>query len=122
MPTSTELVELPLSSGGSITPFTWRTKMPVDEKTREALDLNSLSLPASPVVVAVEAEDYTDSTGEPALRILVTIDEATDIENFRGEDIGQLKRAIHDSLRRHGVTLFPYIFLAKPSELAEADD
>jgi hypothetical protein len=96
--------------------------MPVDEKTREALDLKILSLPASPVVLSVEAEDYTDSTGEPALRVLVTIDEATDIENFRGEDISQLKSAIRDSLRQHGVTVFPYISLAKPSELAETDD
>lgn len=96
--------------------------MTVDEKIREALDLNNLSLPANPVVVAVEAEDYTDSTGEPALRVLVTIDEATDVDNFRGEDIGRLKRAIRDSLRRKGITRFAYISLAKPSELAESDD
>ncbi len=72
-------------------------------------------------MVAVEAEDYTDSTGEPALRILVTLDEAADVESLPGEAIGKLKSAIRDSLRRHGVTVFPYIFLAKPSELAEAE-
>ncbi len=95
--------------------------MTVDQRTLEALDLKSLSLPPNPSVVAVEAEDYTDSSGEPALRVLVTLDEATDIENFRGDDISTLKSAIRESLRRHGVTLFPYIFLAKPSELAEVD-
>ncbi len=96
--------------------------MPVDQKTREALDLKILSLPRIPPVVAVEAEDYTDSSGEPALRVLVTLDETADVENFSGDGIRKLKSAIHDSLRRHGVTVFPYIFLAKPSELAEADD
>lgn len=96
--------------------------MTLHEKTLEALDLKGLSLPPSPRVVSVEAEDYTDSSGEPALRVLVTLDEAADIENLSGEAIGKLKSAIRDSLRRHGVTVFPYIFLAKPSELAEADD
>lgn len=96
--------------------------MPVDEKTREALDLNSLTLPASPPVTRVEVEEYTDSSGEPALRVLVVLDEATDISKVSGEDVGELKFAIMESLQQHGVTLFPYIFLAKPSELAETDD
>jgi hypothetical protein len=96
--------------------------MPVDDKTLKALDLKNLSLPLHPRVASVEAEDYTDSSGEPALRVLVTLDEAADIESLPGEMIGQLKSAIRDNLRRHGITAFPYIFLAKPSELAEADD
>lgn len=92
------------------------------ERTLEALDLKGLSLPPSPRVVAVEAEEYTDSSGEPALRVLVTLDEATDVEGLPGDAIGKLKSAIRDSLRQHGVTVFPYIFLAKPSELAETDE
>jgi hypothetical protein len=36
------------------------------------------------------------------------------------------RRTLHDmireSLRIHGVTTFPYIFLAKPNELQEDDD
>ena len=96
--------------------------MPVDERTLEALDLSRLSLPPSPPVIAVVPEDYTDSTGEPALRVLVTLDESADMENLPRGAIGKLKNAIRDSLRQSGVTLFPYIFLAKPSELAEADD
>jgi hypothetical protein len=96
--------------------------MSVDEKTVEALDLKNLSLPATPRVLAVEAEDYTDSSGEPALRILVTLDESADVENLPGEAVGRLKSAIRENLRRHGVTVFPYIFLAKPSELSQAND
>lgn len=96
--------------------------MPVDEKTREALDLKNLKLPPSPPVTRVEFEDYMDSSGEPSLRILVVFDESTDIERVSGEEIGELKFAIRESLREQGITLFPYIFLAKPSELEESDD
>lgn len=96
--------------------------MPVDEKAREALDLKGLTIPPSLRVTRVEVEDYTDSSGEPSLRLLVVLDEATDIKKVSGEDFGELKFAIRESLRKHGVTVFPYIFLAKPSELAETDE
>jgi hypothetical protein len=96
--------------------------MPVDKKAIEALDLNNLHLPPAIHVVKLEAEDYTDSTGEPSLRVLVVIDETTDVERVPGEDVGELKAVIRQSLRDHGVDVFPYIFLAKPSELDEDDD
>lgn len=94
--------------------------MPVDEKViDDALDLSKLSLPASLPVVRLEAQDYTDSLGEPSLRILAVLDESVDVEHFSGDDVGQFKRAIRDSLRSHGITVFPYVFLAKQSELDE---
>ena len=96
--------------------------MPVDRNTLEALDLKTLSLPPALPVAEVKAEDYTDSSGEPALRVLVVLEEDADVENLQGDAVRALKSAIHDSLRNHGVSGFPYIFLAKPSELADADD
>lgn len=97
--------------------------MPVDERVvDEALDLGKLTLPASLPVVRIESEDYTDSTGEPSLRVLVVLDESVDIYHFSGQDVGDLKSAIRDSLQAHGITVFPYIFLAKQSELDELVD
>lgn len=96
--------------------------MPVDQNTIDALDLGSLHLPPSPPVMRLEPEDYTDSAGEPSLRITVVLDEDTDISRVSGKDVGELKAVIRESLRNHGITVFPYIFLAKPSELAESDD
>src|SRR2546421_7318783 len=96
--------------------------MSVDAKAREALDLKSLSFPPSLPVIRLEVEDYTDWDGDPALRVLVVLDESVDEEQVSGEDAGDLKFAIRESLRKHGITLFPYIFLAKPSELAESDE
>jgi hypothetical protein len=96
--------------------------MPVSEQTRKALDIKSLPIPRSLAVTKVEAEDYTDWTGEPALRVLVLLDESVDVGKVTGEEVGDFKLGIVNSLRKHGITLFPYIFLAKPSELAEADE
>lgn len=96
--------------------------MPVDERTRRALDVKDLPRLPGLAVIGLEAEDYTDSTGEPSLRVLVTLDEAVDVEKVSGKAVGELKSAIRRMLRDHGITLFPYIFLAKPSELAESDE
>jgi hypothetical protein len=60
--------------------------------------------------------------GEASLRILAVIDEDTDLSNVSGEDVGELKSVIRESLRNHGITVFPYIFLAKPSELLDVED
>jgi hypothetical protein len=88
------------------------------KEARRALDIKSLPFSRSLPVIRLEAEDYTDSTGEPSLRILVVLDESVDEEKVNGEEVGDLKSAIRENLRRHGVTVFPYIFFAKPSELA----
>jgi hypothetical protein len=111
---------------GSALALARRPTMLVDDKTRKALekalDIKKLPIPKGLVVTKVVAEDYTDSTGEPSLRVLVVLDESVDVEKVTGEAVGDLKMAISDKLIKHGVTLFPYIFLAKPSELAETDE
>lgn len=47
------------------------TPMPVDQKTREALDPKCLPDLPNLRVTRVEVEDYTDWEGEPALKVLV---------------------------------------------------
>lgn len=96
--------------------------MAVDEKTMEALDLGKLRLPPSPPVSRIQWEDYEDSTGEPSLRLQVVLAENTDVSNISGDQIGELKAAIRDSLVAHGVLKFPYIFITTPEELAEPVD
>jgi hypothetical protein len=86
--------------------------MPLTVDIRDALDLKKLNVPVSLHVLKVDAEDNTDSTGEPALRVTVLLDESTDIENVPGDDIGDFKLAILDSLLKNGITLFPYFFFA----------
>ncbi len=92
--------------------------MPVAQAIHEALDLGRLNLPASPKVIELIPENYTDMDGEASLRITVVIDEATDLDRIDGSNVGLLKAEIHRSLQQHSIELFPYIFIAKPSELA----
>lgn len=96
--------------------------MPVDEKTRDALDLRQLNIPPELPISRIEVEDYTDWDGDASLRVLVVLDEAVEVEKLLGGVVGKLKSRIHDSLRDHGIVLFPYIFLAKQSELDAPDD
>ncbi len=96
--------------------------MPVTDATRDALDLGKLKLPPSPQVVRLDVEDFTDMDGEASLRVTAVIDEDTKLEEVSGKDVGDLKAQIRRSLQQHGIELFPYIFLAKPSELEEVDE
>jgi hypothetical protein len=52
----------------------------------------------------------------------VLLDESTEIEKVTGEEVGNFKRAIHDNLLKNGITLFPYIFFAKPSDFTETNE
>jgi hypothetical protein len=98
--------------------------MPVDQKILDALKLSELKskLPRNPKVVDIRVEDYVDTDGEDALRVWVIIDESVKVEKLRGEDVSALDWAIHQRIRDTGVTLWPYIWFAKQSELDEDDD
>jgi hypothetical protein len=95
--------------------------MSAAERARQVLDLKTLALPPLPKVLEIAVEDYVDSTGDPSLRVDVVLDEATTDEEL-GEDTFRMKQAIFDCLREAGIDEFPYIFVAKPSELAETED
>jgi nitric oxide synthase oxygenase domain/subunit len=98
--------------------------MPADlKKAKAALNLQKLKLPSRPRVRAIEVEDYVDWAGDEALRVYVVIDESTTDEELRnGRAILDLKRAIHDSLLKKGITLFPYTIITKPSERFPEDE
>ena len=98
--------------------------MAVDQKIRESLRLSDLKtkLPSNPRVVDIGVEDYVDTDGEDALRITVILDEGVEVEKLRAEDTIALKSAIRQRIREQGVELWPYIRLAKQSELDEFDE
>ena len=98
--------------------------MPVDQKIVDALKLSDLKpkLPRNPRVVDIRVEDYVDTDGEDALRVTVILDEKVNVEKLRAEDTGALKTTIRNRIRELGVELWPYIFVAKQSELEEDDE
>ena len=96
--------------------------MAVTAEMKDALDLSKLSLPASPRVTQLIVGDDEGTDGEPALRITAVIDESTDLDQLSGHDIGEMKFVIRESLRQHGISLFPYIIIVKPSDLLDDDE
>jgi hypothetical protein len=93
------------------------------QKVQDALKLSRVKskLPRNPKVVDIRVEDYVDSDGEDALRVTIVIDEDVDVEKS-GQEITDLKSAVRRRIRELGVELWPYIQIAKPSELEEDDD
>jgi hypothetical protein len=96
--------------------------MAVDTKITDALDLQTLNLPPQPKVLSVEAEDYMNADGDPALRITVVLAPDTELAAVSGTDVRKLKSAIGQSLRNRGITLFPYIFLEIEGESGSEDE
>jgi hypothetical protein len=98
--------------------------MAVDQKILDVLNLSELrsKLPRDLKVVEIRVEDYVDTDGEDALRVWVILDESVEVEDLNGNDITDLKMAIHDRLLQQGVELWPYIRFAKQSELDEDDE
>jgi hypothetical protein len=98
--------------------------MAVDQKIIDALKLSDLRprLPENPRVVDIRVEDYVDTDGEDALRVWVILDEGVEVEKLNGRGLTDLTMAIHDRLRELGVELWPYVRMAKQSELDEEDE
>ena len=98
--------------------------MPVDQKILDVLKLSKLKskLPKNPKVVDIRVEEYVDTSGQDALRIWVILDEGVDVEKLRPEDTMAVKNAIRDRVFELGVDLWPYVRMAKQSELDEDDE
>jgi hypothetical protein len=94
------------------------------QKIQDALKLSDLKskLPRNPKVIDIRVEDYVDTDGEDALRVTIVIDEGVRVERLKGDDIIALKSTIRDRIREMGIELWPYIQIAKLSELNEEDE
>src|SRR5580692_7676007 len=118
-PRSARGPRIPAARGGNA--------MAVDQmiqKVQDALKPSKLrsKLPRNPKVVDIRVEEYVDTDGEDALRVTVILDEKVEVEKLSGNDITDLKMAIHDRIRQQGVELWPYVRFAKQSELDEDDE
>ncbi len=98
--------------------------MAVDQKILDVLKLSDLKpeFPRNPRVVDLRVEEYVDTSGDDALRIWVILDEGVKVEKLKAEDTTALKNVIRNRIRGLGVELWPYVHLAKQSELDEVDE
>ena len=79
--------------------------------------MENLKLPPELPVEKISVEEYVDSDGEDALQVSVLLSEDFDEDHISGRAVGELKLSILDSLIEHGIQLYPYVWLMKPSDL-----
>jgi len=71
-------------------------------------------------VRGVRISPYTDSDGEEAVRVVVTLAENTPTEERRYPRLWRVEDAIRTALRKKAITLWPYFWFRTPSELRQA--
>ena len=91
------------------------------KKINRLLDPKRL-LPPGSRVLKIEAQNYVDSLGEDSLRIDVLLDDSITDDEIAQNRLRPIDDAITGALRKAGVQLFPYIFWARESELAEEEE
>lgn len=78
--------------------------------------LRKLDLPASSMKPTEWiVDDYVDSTGEDALRVIVVVEDG--LESVDGSAIIHVKEAIRESLLDEGIDRYAYIWFTTASEL-----
>ena len=80
----------------------------LDRIVEQALSLPNLNLPAIPPVRYIRWWHYVDSVGEPALRIVVVLDDRITRKQRHWNHLSLVSERIHDALLANGVDLFPY--------------
>jgi hypothetical protein len=87
----------------------------------ELLDRTKLPLPPKPLVTDIRVFPYVDHLGDEALEVWVLLDDSTTRKDRSVENRGAITRAINDALLGAGIDWFPYIRMATPSDLKEAE-
>ena len=88
------------------------------EQLDEILALPHLNLPDRPRVERIEWYPFTDSIGDPALRITVVLDEEFGKQGPQWSQLKPIQQVIDRALRDHGIADFPYIRFVTSKEFA----
>jgi hypothetical protein len=90
------------------------------DRIRNTLDQVSSSLPANPHVVGTQFDLGTDGTGDPAVYVVVLLDDATKDEDWTSPKLEPIADRFREELRAAGIDRWPYVRFAKPSDLKAA--
>jgi hypothetical protein len=90
------------------------------EHIRTVLDSVQRSLPPIPRTVGMHFDVGTDEAGDPAVYVVVLLDEGTRDEDWTSEKLDPIAQTIRAALRAAGVSRWPYVRYSKPSELRAA--
>jgi hypothetical protein len=90
------------------------------EHIRSTLDEVQRRLPSFPRTVGLHFDVGTDDAGDPAVYIVVLLDESTRDEDWTSDKLDPIADLIRGALRGAGVSRWPYVRYSKPSELRAA--
>lgn len=96
------------------------TDIPIEE-IRQILTFDSLDFPEGVTVVRVEVEPQSDWQGEESLKVLLILDDATEVP-LPKRWVLRASYAINEKLAELGYDLYAYIWITTEAELAESVD
>jgi hypothetical protein len=83
----------------------------------ETLNLERLRLPAYPRVQGLHVHDFTDSLGDPAINVSVTLAAHPEGGEYQWSEVKPIQDEIFRALREAGDTRFAYVsFAIEPTE------
>jgi hypothetical protein len=76
-----------------------------------------LDLPPKPPIERIEWEEFTESVGDPALRVLVVLARGIRDDEWEWDHLKPVQDAIFAAVRGSGDSRFPYVRFVLSSEL-----
>ncbi len=90
------------------------------EQIESALRAITHSMPAGPRVVDLRFDLGVDEAGDPAIFVVVLLDEGTKEKDWVSPRLDPIADRVREALRAAEVRRWPYVRFAKPSDLKTA--
>jgi hypothetical protein len=87
------------------------------KERKEVLNLRNLKFPSQPRVQALLVREFTDSVGDPALDVTVTVQGRANGEDYRWHELRPIQDEIFRALREAGDDRFAYVHFTTVTDL-----
>ncbi|MCC5785859.1 MAG: hypothetical protein EA423_07995 [Phycisphaerales bacterium] len=90
------------------------------ELIRKALDAVKADWKTTPKIVEIRFEIGDDHTGDPAVDVLVLIDNATKDEDWTSENLDPIADRVREEIEKLNIDRLVHVGYRRPDDLAEA--
>lgn len=90
------------------------------ERIRTTLESVPASLPSHPKVVETRFELGTDEAGDPAVYVVVLLDDSTSDADWVSSKLEPIAQRVRAALHEAGIARWPYVRFARPSDYRAA--
>lgn len=84
--------------------------------TLDILDWRRLNLPASPAIAGWHVHEFTDSVGDPAINVFVTLKPHPEQREYTWDEVRPIQDEVFRALREAGDTRFAYVYFGTVEE------